>query len=31
MDGKWTLITPLDPETEQSIQNAFKRALEMQI
>jgi len=30
-DGKWTLITKLDPETEQSIQNAFKRALEMQI
>jgi len=30
-DGKWTLVTPLDPETEQAIQNAFKRALEMQI
>jgi hypothetical protein len=30
-DGKWMLVTPLDPETEQSIQNAFKRALEMQI
>jgi hypothetical protein len=30
-DGKWTLVTKLDPETEQSIQNAFKRALEMQI
>jgi hypothetical protein len=29
--GKWTLVTKLDPETEQSIQNAFKRALEMQI
>jgi hypothetical protein len=30
-NGKWTLVTKLDPETEQSIQNAFKRALEMQI
>jgi hypothetical protein len=29
-DGKWTLVTMLDPETEQSIQNAFRRALEMQ-
>jgi hypothetical protein len=31
VDGKWTLVTPLDAETEQSIQNAFNRALEMQI
>jgi hypothetical protein len=30
-DGRWTLVTKLDPETEQSIENAFKRALEMQI
>ncbi len=30
-DGKWRLITKLDPETEQSIQNAFDRALNMQI
>ena len=30
-DGKWKLITKLDPETEQSIENAFKRALELQI
>jgi hypothetical protein len=30
-DGKWMLITPLDPETEQSIENAFKRALDTQI
>ncbi|MEX0612827.1 MAG: hypothetical protein WD738_16060 [Pirellulales bacterium] len=30
-NGRWSLITTLDPETEQSIQNAFKRALETQI
>jgi hypothetical protein len=29
-DGKWQRITELDPETEQSIENAFKRALAMQ-
>jgi hypothetical protein len=30
-DGKWSLVTKLDPETEQSIQNAFRRALATQI
>jgi hypothetical protein len=29
--GKWVLTTKLDPETEQSIQNAFDRALKTQI
>jgi hypothetical protein len=30
-DGKWTLVTKLDQETEQSIQNAFDRALSLQL
>lgn len=29
--GKWVLTTKLDPKTEQSIQNAFDRALKTQI
>ena len=29
--GRWTLVTKLNPETEQSVQNAFKNALETQI
>lgn len=30
-DGRWTLTTELNPETEQSIRNAFDRALNTQI
>ena len=29
--GRWELLTKLDPETEQSIQNAFDQALKTQI
>ena len=29
--GRWSLVTKLDPETEQSIQNAFDQALKTQI
>jgi hypothetical protein len=30
-NGRWELVTKLDPETEQSIDNAFKHALQTQI
>jgi len=30
-NDRWILVTPLDPETERSIQNAFDRALAEQI
>lgn len=30
-NGRWTLVTELNKETEQSIQNAFKSALDTQI
>jgi hypothetical protein len=30
-NGRWELLTKLDPETEQSIQNAFDQALRTQI
>jgi hypothetical protein len=30
-NGRWELVTKLDPETEQSIENAFKKALRTQI
>jgi hypothetical protein len=30
-DGRWSLVTKLDPETEQSIRNAFDQALKTQI
>jgi hypothetical protein len=30
-DGRWSLVTELDPETEQSIQYAFDHALKTQI
>jgi hypothetical protein len=30
VDGRWTLVTKLDPDTESSIQNAFKNALDVQ-
>ena len=30
-NGRWELVTRLDPETEQSIENAFKKALKTQI
>jgi len=30
-NGKWKLVTALDPETEQSVQNAFKNALDAQL
>ena len=30
-DGRWALVTKLDPETEQSIENAFEQALKTQI
>jgi hypothetical protein len=30
VDGRWTLVTQLNPETESSIQNAFKNALDVQ-
>jgi hypothetical protein len=30
-NGRWSLVTKLDPETEQSIINAFDRALKTQI
>jgi hypothetical protein len=29
-DGRWALTSKLDPETEKSIENAFKRALSLQ-
>jgi hypothetical protein len=29
-DGRWVLVTELDPETEQSIKKAFDRALRVQ-
>jgi hypothetical protein len=28
--GRWALVTPLDPKTEQSIQHAFDVALRTQ-
>lgn len=30
-DGKWILVTELNKETEQAVQNAFKTALDTQI
>ena len=30
-NGRWTLVTKLNPETEQSVQNAFNNALDTQI
>ena len=30
-NGRWALVTELDPETEQSIERAFKKALDTQI
>jgi hypothetical protein len=30
-DGKWILVTELNKETEQAVQNAFKSALDTQI
>jgi hypothetical protein len=29
-DGRWVLLTKLDPKTEQSIENAFRTAFETQ-
>jgi hypothetical protein len=30
VDGRWKLVTELNPDTESSIQNAFKNALDTQ-